>query len=199
MTARQLFDRLRLPLAWLWIALAALAWLFTEHPLVPKHLEPVAEGMLYRSAYLPPHQLESVVDRYGIKTVVNLRALEEYEEPGWYAEQAHLLDRKGVELLDLPMYSGWPPRKREVEAWLALLDDPERHPVLVHCEYGVVRTGTMVSLYEIEQLGEPADGAVERNLELFGKRMKEPIRSRIDTFLHEYEQSTDSTALATDG
>jgi len=150
-----------------------------------KHLRTVEPGVLYRSATLPPEQLAEVIDRYGIKTVVNLRSVEERAEGSWYNDEAALLARKGVTLRDLPLYSGWPPNELILTDWLEILTDPAQHPVLVHCEHGVIRTGIMLGVRDLE-LGTGTPESAYDKIERFGKPLKEPIRSRLQEYLRSY-------------
>lgn len=161
------------------------AGLVVRHRLAPKHLLTVTPGVLYRSASLPPEQLAEVLDRYGIRTVVNLRSRLENAKGGWHAVQSALLAERHVALVDLPMDTGHPPSPEVLSAWLALLDDPARQPILVHCEYGVVRTGMMVSVYEIEHLGRSPE-EVWRDFELFRGDLREPVRGRVRDFVEGY-------------
>jgi protein tyrosine/serine phosphatase len=167
------------------VALAvALAWV-VDHRLGPKHLLTVAPSVLYRSATLPPEQLDDVIDRYGIRTVVNLRSQLENDQ-AWHSAQAQRLHAKGVRLVDLPINSGFPPSSASLEGWLELLDDSESHPILVHCEYGVVRTGVMVAVYQMEVLGRSGVDSWQ-DFELFGGELRDPIRSRIGQWITHYE------------
>lgn len=167
------------------VVLLGTAGLIARHRLGPKHLMTVTPGVLYRSGQLTPDQLEDVVDRHGIRTVVNLRSVNERARGDWYAREAERLERLGVRLVDLPMNTGFPPGEDALAGWLAVLEDAEAAPVLVHCEYGVVRTGIMVAVYEVERLGRSSDEALAR-FELFGRELDEPIRSRIDAWLAGY-------------
>jgi protein tyrosine/serine phosphatase len=159
--------------------------LIVAHRLAPRHLSTVEPGVLYRSATLPPDQLQDVVDRYGIRTVVNLRSARENEEP-WHAAQARMLAAEGVRLVDLPIHSGFPPDENALAGWLDLLADSDAQPLLLHCEYGVVRTGVMVAVYEMEQKGRTGQESWQ-DFELFGGDLEEPIRSRIEEWIEGYE------------
>jgi protein tyrosine/serine phosphatase len=159
------------------------------HRLGPKHLLTVESGRLYRSATLPPEQLADVVERYGIRTVVNLRSELENSRGSWHEEQTRLLSDLHVEQVDLPMHTGHPPSDDVLERWLELIDDETRQPILVHCEHGVIRTGMMVSVYDIEKLGRSRE-EVLADFELFGSDLEEPIAGRVRRFLAGYSSRT---------
>ena len=52
------------------------------------------------------------------------------------------------------------PAEGVVRAFLAVMDDPANHPVLVHCFAGVHRTGTLCAVYRMEYQGWAADRAI---------------------------------------
>jgi protein tyrosine/serine phosphatase len=182
-------DRWRIPRA-SWLAAGALVLaiglaLAAAQTFGPKNLRVVTPGVLYRSAFLDAAQLGGVVDRLGVRTVVNLRSERENASGDWHARERAALDARGVELVDIPMHTGWPPGRAEIETWLALVEDPARQPVLVHCEYGIVRTGMMSAVYQIEVLGRDPK-AVWADFEYFGSEIREPERSRIAAFVAGY-------------
>jgi protein tyrosine/serine phosphatase len=156
-----------------------------RHRLGPKHLLTVTPGVLYRSGQLTPEQLADVVDRYGIRTVVNLRAENEYDRDDWYRDEVATTEQLGAAHVDLPMNAGFPPSDEVLSAWLDLLDDPAAQPLLVHCEHGVIRTGIMVGVYEVEKRSLAATEALSR-FERFGHDFPERVRERIDAWFAHY-------------
>ncbi len=170
-----------------WVALVAVvallvsAALVVRHRLAPKHFEVVEAGVLYRSATLPPRQLLEVVGEHGIRTVVNLRSVEENRQP-WHAAQQQALAGAGIEMVDLPMAYSTPPEPEFEARWLALLSDPAAQPILVHCQYGVLRTGIMVSVYELAHRGASPQGLFGRGPQ-FGHDVSADIRARIQAYL----------------
>jgi len=167
------------------ITLVVGAALVMRHRNGPKHLRTVTSGVLYRSGQLTPEQLEDVVSRYGVRTVVNLRSENERTRGDWYAREVGQTDALGVRLVDLPMDTGYPPSDAVLAGWLEVLDDPDAAPILVHCEYGVIRTGIMVAVYEIERLGASNAEALRR-IDRFGREFPEPIQDRIDAYFADY-------------
>lgn len=177
--------RLGLLAALLAVAAATAIALALNHRLGPKHLLTVTPDVLYRSGQLTPEQLADVITRNGVRTVVNLRSENEMQRGDWHARERATAKALGARVVDLPMNTGFPPRNTELERWLALLDDPDAHPMLVHCEYGVIRTGIMVAIYEIERLGLGVEQALAR-FEVFGRELPEVIQGRIDAYFDAY-------------
>ena len=55
------------------------------------------------------------------------------------------------------------PRRRlkAIDAFLALMDDPDNYPVLVHCRAGLHRTGVLIAMYRMEYDGWSSFEALE--------------------------------------
>ena len=47
----------------------------------------------------------------------------------------------------------WHPEEKEIVRFLQIVTDPRRQPVLVHCQHGADRTGTMCALYRVAVQG----------------------------------------------
>ncbi|NOZ20903.1 MAG: dual specificity protein phosphatase family protein [Planctomycetes bacterium] len=103
----------------------------------------VKEGVLYRSGQPTEAQFDEIVDRYGIKTVVNLRSNREEE----------YIKKRGLRLATLPMSHTEPLSEKYAKAFLNLIDNPDNYPILVHCSEGQTRTGAMVALYRRRRCG----------------------------------------------
>ena len=94
--------------------------------------------VLYRSAQ-PTEDGMRQLKALGIKTVINLRSFHS--------------DRDELGQIDLDyehLYmKAWHPERKEAERFLEIVTDPKRTPVLVHCQHGADRTGTMCAMYRI--------------------------------------------------
>ncbi len=123
------------------IAVSAGAWVLGRWDFVIHRIGAVEPGVLYRSAQLSPAKLDDVIEEYGIRTIVNLRE----EDP---EDEQRVAARHGAAYVWLP--STQVPAKANIDAFLALMDDPKNHPVLVHCEHGVGRTGVLSGVYRME-------------------------------------------------
>lgn len=132
-------------------ALAVSAYLSIEtrrNRLVWDHFDVVKPDILYRSGQLNQSQLAKVVERYGLRTIVN------FQRPGPGVEAERSLARElGVDFLNLPMTGDGFGQELQFREVLKACDDPERRPVLVHCARGTCRTGASVALYRFERDG----------------------------------------------
>lgn len=79
-----------------------------------------------------------------IKTVVSLRAFDD-DAPLVAAPSALRLERIRIKT--------WHPENEDVVKFLRLATSPALQPVLVHCQHGSDRTGTMVAIYRIAYEG----------------------------------------------
>lgn len=93
---------------------------------------------LYRSAQPTALGFKNL-KKLGIRTVVNLRSFhsdrKEIGETGLAYEHIYM--------------KAWHAEDEEVVRFLQIVTDPKRQPVLVHCQHGSDRTGTMCAIYRI--------------------------------------------------
>jgi protein tyrosine/serine phosphatase len=93
---------------------------------------------LYRSAQ-PTAQGMQNLKKKGIETIVNLRSFhsdrDEIGNTGLGYEHIYV--------------KAWHPERKEIVRFLQLVTNEKQTPVLVHCQHGADRTGTMCALYRI--------------------------------------------------
>ncbi len=108
-------------------------------------------GGMYRLSQPSPAQIRAYQQRYGIKTIVNLRGDHGY---GSYAMEAEACRALGITLVDHKLYSRQAPNLQALEATQALFDAIE-YPALIHCKSGADRAGLGSVLYKHFRLGVP--------------------------------------------
>ncbi|MBN9523676.1 tyrosine-protein phosphatase [bacterium] len=137
--------------------------LYTTHL---RNFRAVRPGVLYRSGQLSPTGLDLVLRAYQIRTVVTLRTVRDPGHPypdAWEAAACAARGARHVRILPRSWLSdetGVPPAAVAVREFLAVMDDPANHPVLVHCFAGVHRTGTLAAVFRVEFEGWDADAAI---------------------------------------
>ena len=105
---------------------------------------------LYRGAQ-PSEEGMRQLEKFGIKTVVNLRA--------FHSDRDELKDANfGSEHISV---KPWHPEDEDVVRFLKIVTDKNKTPVFVHCQYGADRTGTMCAIYRIAVQGWSKDDAIE--------------------------------------
>ena len=128
------------------LVIAGAAATFAERPATwaqPVSLDGVpnlhaVSPQLYRSAQ-PTAQGMRNLKQMGVATVVCLRSFHsDQDEIG----ETELM----LEQIDL---RPWHPGRKDIARFLRIVTDPARTPVLVHCQYGADRTGTLCALYRV--------------------------------------------------
>ena len=147
--------RIRIPAALATLAVAATACWLTEETrrnrLVWDHFDVVKHGILYRSGQLNRAQLATVVERYGIRTLIN------FQVPGigkGVEIERALARRLRIDFVNLPMPGDGFGQEAQFREVLKACDDPARRPVLIHCARGTCRTGAAVALFRFERDGD---------------------------------------------
>jgi protein tyrosine phosphatase (PTP) superfamily phosphohydrolase (DUF442 family) len=104
---------------------------------------------LYRSAQPDADGMRNL-KQLGIKTVINLRAFhsdrDELDATGLVYERLYL--------------KTWHPEEEDAVRFLKIATDTNRQPVLVHCQHGADRTGTLCAVYRIAVQGWSREEAI---------------------------------------
>lgn len=123
----------------------------------------VIPGEFYRSAQPSASQLENYVDRYGIKTVINLRGPD--DKAAWYSEEIAAAKHLGIKHVDFKMSSSAMVTHDLAEQLVEVMKSAPK-PILIHCKAGADRSGIVSAIYSHEIAGVDQDKA-ERQLSIF--------------------------------
>ena len=104
---------------------------------------------LYRSAQ-PSAEGMRELERLGVRTVINLRAFN--SDRGEAKDTGLRLERI--------RFNTWHAEDDEVVRFLRLVTAATNAPVLVHCQHGSDRTGTMLAIYRVAVQGWTKDEAI---------------------------------------
>ncbi len=108
----------------------------------------VDAGKFYRSGQMNKFSFVSNVNKYHIRSVINLRSPDKYMvklETEWSKDL-------GLNYYNIPMSSGF--NKNRVLKVLEILKNAEK-PILVHCQAGKDRTGLISAIYVIDLKKQP--------------------------------------------
>lgn len=125
----------------------------------------VEPNALYRSAQLNGDELQTVLTRYGIKSVINLRG--DNVGDAWYEDELTVTRGHGAAHFDVGIGATSEPTPEVVAKLLRLLRTAPR-PILVHCSSGSDRTGLAAALYERFVSGASAENAAKQLSFRFG-------------------------------
>lgn len=125
-----------------------------------KRLRVVEPGVLYRSGQLTADGFRDAVQRYRIRTIVNVQ--DEVPDPTLHhgplsfgtTKESELCRELGVNYVwlapDLRPRTLNMPKPTVLDDFFAVLDDPSNYPILLHCKAGLHRTGVLTAVYRME-------------------------------------------------
>ena len=113
-------------------------------------------GNLYRINQPSPARLAAYKQRFGIKTVINLRG--QNDQLGWYRLEEEACKSLDLVLVNTQIYSRGLVDKVRLRELRDIIQSIEL-PALVHCKSGADRAGFFSVLYRHYRLGEPIDQA----------------------------------------
>jgi protein tyrosine phosphatase (PTP) superfamily phosphohydrolase (DUF442 family) len=98
----------------------------------------VIPGKVYRCAQPTGGDIRDMVERHGIKTVLNLRGLTPWDP--WYQDEAKATHDLDVSQEDVTLSAHALPFPAELRRVIDVFDHTE-YPVVIHCKQGADRTG----------------------------------------------------------
>ena len=139
--------------------------------------------MVYRCAWLEADVFAEQIEKYQIRTVLNLC------NPGEMGEQRCIDQRTAVEgagakLIALPMPATIDAGDPEIRKFVDIFSDPNNYPIVVHCQHGVTRTAKALAIYDILFRGKTADQSLAA-MPLFGR---EEYNVSVQAFARDFEQ-----------
>lgn len=148
----------------------------------------VAEpGALYRCGQPRVRELDWIRREHGLRTIVCARGGTRHPLRGrWFRKEQRFCQTHGIALAHMKFSNTATPPDGLFDRYLALVADPANHPVLVHCEQGIHRTGVLVAIYRIRVQGWERGRALDEMRRLgfdqeTGKR--KPLFTALTTWL----------------
>ncbi len=119
------------------------------------NFETITEGKVYKSGVIPPDELKDYINKYHIKSVVDLRfpgtndLVNNPEIPAELtAEKEAIAKIKGVNYFNDG--SDQVPKQENLDVFFKIMDNPANYPVLIHCYHGIGRAEMYSAIYRIE-------------------------------------------------
>ena len=140
---------------------------------------------LYRSAQPTKKQLERLIKKYNLKTIINLRGKEHIKDLKYEEEIAK---KHNVKLINIKLNSRGFPKKEKILELIDIFNSIE-YPALIHCKSGSDRTGFVAALYLHLIKKVPIKEALKQlNFFPYG-HIKYSQAGKMDFFFEEYIKS----------
>ena len=148
------------------IPFAALFFLSAGHFLylfLFSNFHPITDGKAYRSAQMSSKKLENHIQKYGIRSVLNLRG-EEGNSP-WYQDEIKVSEKNRVAHYSVRLSAEREPSPQDVQKLMAVFKEAPQ-PILIHCNAGSDRAGLVAAMWKVVVDKEPKSEA-EKQLSLW--------------------------------
>lgn len=113
-------------------------------------------SVIYRGAQPEPEGY-ATLKKMGVRTVISIRKQSEKKE----------IEAAGMESVEIPVNPFGPLESDTIKKIIAVMTDPSRQPVFLHCRRGKDRTGALIAAYRIEIDGWSLEEA-EAEMKAFG-------------------------------
>ena len=142
------------------ILVAGIAYVWHVH--VNYRFETISDGKVYKSALINPERLGDFLQKYKIKTVIDLldpgvqdklnpAKQKEIDEEQKAVDEFNKKHGTHVKHVNIP--SRQVPTKKTLTKFFKVLDDTSNYPVLIHCYHGTGRAQIYSALYRMEYEG----------------------------------------------
>ena len=119
------------------------------------NFETITEGKVYKSGVIPPDELKDYINKYQIKSVVDLRmpgtddiVINPEKLGELLAEKQTVAKIEGVNYFSNP--SEQVPSEKNISVFNKIMDNKANYPVLIHCYHGTGRAELYSAIYRIE-------------------------------------------------
>lgn len=142
-----------------------------------RHFAVVDPGVLMRCGQPRVRDLEEILRRFGLRTIVCARGGTRHPLRGrWFAKERAFAAARGIRFEHLPFSDAGPAPPAVIERFLDIVSDASSRPVLVHCEQGFHRTGVLCAAYRVAVMGWPLERAL-REMARHGFEADDPRRA----------------------
>jgi len=144
------------------VLLVIIGAIYVYHVHFDYRFETISEGKVYKSALIDPDKLGYYLQKYKIKTVIDLLDAGVQDELNPARQEQIDAEQKAVDefnkkhhanVVHVNIPSRQTPTKKTLKKFFEVLDDEKNYPVLIHCYHGTGRAQIYSALYRIEYEG----------------------------------------------
>jgi protein tyrosine/serine phosphatase len=146
------------------------------------NFHPITQGEAYRSAQLDRDELEYYINKYNIKSAVNLRG--EHPDEPWYREEIQVCVENNVKHYNIALSSYREPDEAVIRNLIEIFNNASR-PVLIHCQAGADRSGLAAAIWKVVVDKEPKSVA-EKQLSIFYGHLPIGKTTAMDRFFNKW-------------
>jgi undecaprenyl-diphosphatase len=157
--------RLRIVIATLVILMLPPAGYFGVYMQVQGNFHPITRGEAYRSARLDGDKLEYYIEKYNIKSILNL--LGEDPQKPWYREELQVCAQHNIKHYDVSLSASHEPTEENARKLVEIFKTAPR-PVLIHCKGGSDRSGLVAAMWKVTVDKAPKSEARKQLSILYG-------------------------------
>lgn len=164
------------------------------------NFETITEGKVYKSGAIPPDEIADYINKYHIKSVIDLRfpgTGDLVNNPEIPAELT--AEKVAVEKIPGVNYfndgSDQVPKQENLDMFFKIMDNKANYPVLIHCYHGVGRAEMYSAIYRIEYEGMDRDEA-RTSTRFLTKWSSFDLGKPKGDFLHTYQTRKEKAAQA---
>jgi protein tyrosine phosphatase (PTP) superfamily phosphohydrolase (DUF442 family) len=136
----------------------------------------------YRSAQPTPSQIKKYSQKYGIKTILNLKGRNP-KGPYWEFEK-EMCDKLGIKIVNIGIKSRGIPSKEQIQEAKEVFESIE-YPMWMHCKAGSDRTGIYANLFQHFHLKMPIQETNQLSFWPFG-HVKQTKAGQVDFYFEKY-------------
>ncbi len=103
-------------------------------------------GEAYRSAQMDRDELEYYINKYRLKSIVNLRG--KNPDSDWYIEEVKVSSEHGIAHYDVALSASRELTAKEIQALMEICNSAPR-PILIHCKSGADRSGLVSAMWKV--------------------------------------------------
>ncbi len=129
------------------------------------NFHPITVGEAYRSAQMDRDELEYYINKYHLRSILNLRGKNPEED--WYNDEVKISLEYGLTHYDLALSASRELTDQEVKRLVEIFESAPR-PILIHCKSGADRSGLVAAMWKVIVDKETKEGAKNQLSLLYG-------------------------------